>query len=229
VAAHSLVAAVETNPIDIKNCSVKIYSADAKLVRVHYVTMPDNTPQENHDKFYVWTGGPPRIPYAGKPLKTFDFSIDDYEGTVGLTPLSLGNDKSYCIGLAVGPDPKNTVAATFLKFPADDGPPIIGPSTSAFLTFVSASSDAVQVALTTPTGYKAKTWASVVRLFEGEVAPLSQSSNLGEKTLGSDNAQNPVLFDSLQLAAKYNYTVGFYTNAADDQWTTLAASLTFMI
>lgn len=229
MATHSLVAAVETSPPDPKSCSVKILSANSKAVTVHYATMPDNTPQTNHDKFYVWQQNDPRIPYGGKILATFDFSRDEQEGSVTLKPLSLGTDKTYCMGLAVGPDPKNTVAACFVKFPAGGGSPILGPVVETFFTFGSASSDSVRVELHTLNGYKGKTWGAVARLFEGEVAPLSEGTKLGETTIDSDNTQNQVNFDGLSLAAGYNYTVGFYTSAADDQWTTLAAAITFQI
>jgi hypothetical protein len=230
VATHSLVAGVETSPSDTKNCSIKVFSANSKSVIVHYATMPDNIPPTNHDKFFIWQGPEPRVPYAIKPLKTLDFDGSaPQEGKAVLKPLSLGTDKSYCIGLAVGPDVKDTVAACFLLFPGGGGPVKIGQTVAAFFIFESASSDTVQVHLKTPEGYKAKTWGAVARLFEGEVAPLSKGDTIAELTFDSDDAQNPVTFSGLSLAAGYHYTVGFYTNAADDQWTTLGASVTFMI
>jgi hypothetical protein len=230
VANKILIAAEATNSVDTKNCGVRVTTANSKVVTVHYVTMPDNAPQTNHDKFYVWQATDPRVPYGGKVLYTFDFSRDEQEGSVSLKPLSLGSDKTYCFGYATGPDPKNVVAACFVKFPPDDPThPIFAPPVDSFFTFEGATSDSVQVQLQTPRNYKAKTWGSVARLFEGEGAPLTKSPVIASVTFDTDDAQNEVVFDGLTLATGYQYTIGFYTNAADDQWTTLGALVTFPV
>jgi hypothetical protein len=182
-------------------------------------------PVTMHYKIFVWQQSPGTVPYKNTPVTTAGFQVDQQQGSVVLQGLSLGT-KSYCIGLAVGPNATD-VCSVFWTSPSStqpDAPPNESYATTT-LALSTAISDVVGVRLASPHGYLGKSFGGVARLFNGDVAPVAQASFIASQTVPTDASGNDITFTNVGGASGQDYTVAYYTDP--NNWSSLTSYVTF--
>ncbi len=223
---ESLSADFEAPPIlNDGKITLTVLQASGQTLIFKYNLVNNELPVTMHYKIFIWQQSPGIVPYGNTPVATAGFQVDQQQGSVVVSNLSLGT-KSYCIGVAVGPNAKD-VCSVFWTSPSStqpDAPPNESYATTT-LTLTTAISDVVGVRLSTPHGYTGKTFGGAVMLVSGDVPPLAQSPVIATVTVPTDAAANDITFSNVGGASGQDYTVAYYTDPTN--WTSLTSYVTF--
>lgn len=198
--------------------NVAVASPTGSSVSVIYKGLPANTPNTNKNFVAIWAAS--MIPWTKAPLKRQSIDIDDENGSLTLTDLSIGAT-TYIVGYGVGPDTTSICASAAFNLTAL----LAGPPSSISITVASITTESLAVRYHTLAGYLPQKYGNWIGLWTGYASPYNPSEPLAKALIASPYSEGTALFSDLSISADSDYTLIYFVGP--DDYNTAAAMLYF--